>query len=248
MRALYWLMLATPLAVLSGTQTAAAHPDCATADEVKALKDRVEKLEQKSGEAPVRDEKAEKAAAELLEGIKTALRVGDIATAKEKLARLKSSYPSTAAYKRARKIETELAVVGKDAPTTLGVDRWLSNRTEIDLTSDRPTLIVFWEQWCPHSRREVPKLEATYQRHRGLQMVAVTKVTRSATEDKVLEFVRENSLSFPVATEIMEDGKGTLSSYFSVGGVPAAAVIKNGKVIWRGHPGRLTDSLIISWL
>jgi hypothetical protein len=47
------------------------------------------------------------------------------------------------------------------------------------------------------------------------------------------------NLSLPFATEIVQDGEWTLSSPFNVSGVPAAAVIKNSVVIWRGHPGRL---------
>jgi hypothetical protein len=39
-----------------------------------------------------------------------------------------------------------------------------------------------------------------------------------------------------------------MSDYFAVSGIPAAAVIKDGKVVWRGHPGRLTDDMINAWL
>ena len=31
---------------------------------------------------------------------------------------------------------------------------------------------------------------------------------------------------------------------FNVTGIPAAALVKEGKVIWRGHPGRLDDATI----
>jgi hypothetical protein len=36
----------------------------------------------------------------------------------------------------------------------------------------------------------------------------------------------------------------SMSTGFNVTGIPAAALVKEGKVIWRGHPGRLDDATI----
>jgi thiol-disulfide isomerase/thioredoxin len=229
---------------------------CATADQVKQLEERVAELEETAKNAPVgkksakRDDKAEKAGAELLDGVNKAIASGDITGAKAKLAELKAKYASTNAYKRARRYEAELDVVGKDAPATLEVDKWLANKADVDLSSDSPTLLVFWEHWCPHCKREVPKMQKIHDdfKAQGLQVVGLTKVTRSSTEKKVLDFIKDQKLSYPMAKEIVKDGKGNLSSHFAVRGVPAAAVVKGGKVVWRGHPGRLNDEMIKSWL
>ena len=225
---------------------------CATADQVKQLEERVAQLEEDAKNAPAgkkgakKDEKAEKAAAELLQAATKSLQDGDIATAKGKLAEMKAKYPSTSAYKRARRYEAELAVIGKAAPSSMEVEKWLANKAEIDLASDSPTLMVFWEEWCPHCKREVPKMEKIYNDYKGqgLQMVGLTKINRSSTEEKVLDFIKKNKLSYPVAKE----NNGNLSEHFSVRGVPAAAVVKGGKVVWRGHPGRLNDKMLKSWL
>ncbi len=74
-------------------------------------------------------------------------------------------------------------------------------------------------------------------------MVGLTKITRSATEEKVNEFIKENKLGYPTAKE-----GGDLSKAFNVSGIPAAAVVKGGKIVWRGHPGRLNDDMIKGWL
>ena len=50
-------------------------------------------------------------------------------------------------------------------------------------------------------------------------------------------------MTYPTAKE-----NGDLSKHFNVSGIPAAAVVKGGKVVWRGHPGRLNDSMIDGWL
>lgn len=229
---------------------------CATADQVKSLEERVAQLEEAAKNAPAagkkapRDEAAEKAGAELLDGVNKAIAKGDINGAKAKLAQLKAKYASTAAYKRARRYEAELAVVGKDAPASLEVDKWIANQAQIDLASDNPTLLVFWEEWCPHCKREVPKMQKIHDdfKGQGLQMVGLTKITRSSTPEKVDSFIKDQKLSYPMAKEVVKDGKGNLSTHFSVRGVPAAAVVKGGKVVWRGHPGRLNDDMIKSWL
>ena len=38
-----------------------------------------------------------------------------------------------------------------------------------------------------------------------------------------------------------------MSQHFNVSGIPAAAVVKDGKIVWRGHPARLTDEMIQGW-
>ena len=49
-------------------------------------------------------------------------------------------------------------------------------------------------------------------------------------------------MGYPTAKE-----KGDLSEYYGVRGVPAAAVVKGGKVVWRGHPSRINDKMLESW-
>ena len=139
---------------------------CATADRVKALEEKVTALEEKveavaksGGKAAPKDEKAEKAASALYEQIGKAVRSGDTADAKAKLAEMKKKYSNTTAYRRAKKIERELEVIGKDAPASLTVEKWFTTESMIDFASDKPTLLVFWEIWCPHCRREVPELQ-----------------------------------------------------------------------------------------
>ena len=226
---------------------------CATADRVQQLEERLSSLEKKVEEVAKnpgpskptpKDEKAEKAASDLYSAVTKAMQSGNIGTAKAKLAELKGKYSNTTAYRRARKLERELEVIGKAAPKTLGEVQWLANEVKVDLHSDTPTLLVFWEVWCPHCRREVPKIEATANKYSGkLNVVGLTKITRSATEDSVNEFIAENKLTYPLAKE-----NGDLSKHFNVSGIPAAAAVKDGKIVWRGHPGRLTDDMIAGWL
>ena len=220
---------------------------CATTEQVQqleekvtALEERVAKVESAKGGSSV-DPAAEEAAKAMYEEVSKAASQGDMEEAKAKMAALKSKYGSTTMYKRAKKLEKELEVIGKDAPTEWGIEKWYVGEGEIDFTSDKPTLVVFWEVWCPHCRREVPELKETHAnfKSKGLQVVGLTRITRSATEEKVTEFINEEDVTYPTAKE---DGK--IAEHFNVSGIPAAAIVKDGKIIWRGHPARLNEDML----
>ena len=94
----------------------------------------------------------------------------------------------------------------------------------------------------PYSYRAIPKLEETYAEYkeRGLRIVGMTKVTRSATDEKVLDFLEQKGLSFPMARH-----DGTLEPVLNPGGgVPSAAVVKDNKVLWRGHPASMSEAML----
>ena len=139
----------------------------------------------------------------------------------------------------AHSVLSELDVVGKEAGA-LDTSKWFQGN--VAMGDGTATMLVFWETWCPHCKREVPKIEATHNKFkdRGLNVVGVTKVTRSATDEGVAAFIEEHGITYPVAKEQGDN----LSKHFGVRGVPAAAIVKEGKVVWRGHPARINDAML----
>ncbi len=160
--------------------------------------------------------------------------------ARAKLNQLKNEYGDTPAARSGDKVLREIEVIGK--PTgPLQVEKWYQGQTEI---GNEPTLLVFWEAWCPHCKREVPKLEELYQKHKGkMAVIGLTKQTRNITDDQVKSFIEEKGIHYPIAKE----ADGAMSRYYNVSGIPAAAVVKDGKVVWRGHPARITEEMIAEW-
>jgi thiol-disulfide isomerase/thioredoxin len=199
------------------------------------------------GPTPPTDDPAtkakEQAAMSLLTEANQALSAGDPDTARTKLAQLQKDYGDTRTAARAGKLQSELNIVGKEAPP-LDVEKWYT-ADKTNWNDGKATLVVFFESWCPHCQEEVPKVVATNNKYKGkgLQIVALTRVTKSASDDTVKAFITQHELNFPVAKE-----KGDLAEAFGVSGIPAAAVVKNGKIVWRGHPGRLTDAMIEGFL
>jgi thiol-disulfide isomerase/thioredoxin len=170
---------------------------------------------------------------------------GQLEEARQAVAAYDAKHAGTEAAGWTRSLHRELAVVGKAVPADWSIEKWYQGEANTRLDGEEPTLVLFWESWCPHCRKAVPDLEKIYQEHkgRGLRVLGVTRITRSATEESVTGFVKENDITYPMAKET-----GALAEYFSVKGIPAAAVVKNGTIIWRGHPMRITEALLERWL
>lgn len=208
--------------------------------ELEALVD--EKMESVVTELAQREQRA----AEEVRAITQLAGQGDQLQAKSRLDAFFEKYAGTQAERSLGRVQQELEVVGKEAPDAIEVTHaYVGESTPPDLTGKGTSLLVFFEEWCPHCKREVPRLQQTYEKYRdrGLRVLGLTKVTKSATDEKVEAFCAANGLSFPVLKE-----SGQASAYFNVSGIPAAAVIRDGKVVWRGHPARLNEAMIEGWL
>ncbi|MBW2713233.1 MAG: redoxin domain-containing protein [Deltaproteobacteria bacterium] len=231
---------------------------CASQEELNAEKERADALEEKVNSLAERltaleaapgpksnanAGKDEAAAKQIFQSARRNVAAQKYDQAKMDIANLLTAYPKTRSARSAQQLSREVAIIGQDAGT-LDIEKWYSGEAKMD--DGKVTVLVFWEAWCPHCKREVPKLEATYQKYkdRGLNLIGLTKVSKTSTDEKVQAFIAEHNLSYPTAKE----AAGGLSRRFAVSGVPASAMIKDGKIVWRGHPNRLNDKLLEEWL
>lgn len=166
---------------------------------------------------------------------------GEIAGARAKLQEVVDNFVDTRARSRAERALSEVNLIGSDAAPLIP-EWWFQG--SVDAHPELPTLVVFWEQWCPHCLREVPDLQSTYERYSGrLNVVGFTKMSRDVTESDVRGFLAENGITYPIGYE-----NGDLTAAYVVVGIPAAAIVYNGQVVWRGHPGLISDDLLEQYL
>jgi thiol-disulfide isomerase/thioredoxin len=204
--------------------------------QVSILTQRVEALESSAGGAPPAGN--EEAGSALLELANTAYKAHDYEDARTLFQQIIDEHPTTQAAKPARRTVVELSVIGKDAGS-FEVKEWLQGSATPDDNS--MTVLVFFEEWCPHCEREVPELEAKSQSWAalGIGVVGFTRLTRTSTLESTREMLKKNKVTYPIAVET-----GDIAERFNVSGIPAAAIIGDGKVLWRGHPARIDDALI----
>jgi len=106
-------------------------------------------------------------------------------------------------------------------------------------------LVVFAEAWCPHCRREVPKL-ATESEQGGwiaeaeLSLSLVTRLSRDTSQADATDWLRETGFTGPV----VYDESNTVSTAANIRGVPAAALLVDGVIVWRGHPAQLNADVV----
>lgn len=175
-----------------------------------------------------------------------ALEQGQPEVARALLRELVNTYPNASATRGAARILAELEVVGLPVGPEWEdeVLHWIQGEGEVDLGAG-VTVVVFFEQWCPHCNREMPEIQALVDTYaaQGLRGLGLTRISKSSTPEKVDAFLDEYDIRFPIAQE-----DGDLSSRFAVTGIPAAMVVQDGEVVWRGHPAKLSNELVEGWL
>ena len=123
-------------------------------------------------------------------------------------------------------------------PPTLDVERWIEGSASPP--GGRPTVVVVFELWCPFSQQVFPELQRTFEAYgaRGLGVVGLTRLSGN-TEEEVRAFIREKGITFPSAVGIK-----SLYDDFRVTGIPMAILLRQDRVVWHGHAGGLTHTIL----
>jgi len=236
----------TILTLVLATLTLSACDSPESAAKFEELEQRVAAIEEAQKNAPKgpaapANSADEQAAAELFKAATKAAEEMKYDDAKAKVAELQKKYPTSRAARAAQRLNDELAVIGKPV-ASLDVEKWYQG----DMAAlEGTTLLIFWEVWCPHCKREVPKMSGIAEKYKdkGLTVVGFTKQSRGVTDEQVSSFISDNKVSYPMAKENGE----AMSKHYGIKGIPAAAVVKDGKVVWRGHPARINDVMLDGW-
>ena len=96
----------------------------------------------------------------------------------------------------------------------------------------RVVVLNFWATWCEPCKKEMPDLSSIQNEYAALGVQVIGAASDSAAESaKVLKFIREFKVNFPVWVGATTDDM----ERFGVGTVLPATVIidKDGKIVWR---------------
>lgn len=68
-----------------------------------------------------------------------------------------------------------------------------------DFKGKKPVMLYFWTTWCPNCRRNMPKLNAYYEKYKG--EVALVGVNMQEDSKTIADFVAAGKISFPIALD-----------------------------------------------
>lgn len=116
-----------------------------------------------------------------------------------------------------------------DFPTYPALDKEFDLQGNLDPDKSDILLIVFWEEWCPFCDKRMRRLDKLYRQYHnyGIDMVGVTRMSKTSNKLDCEEFLRRNDITFPIFKE-----GGKAFSYFNCGGVPSVRLVYKGKLIW----------------
>jgi peroxiredoxin len=105
--------------------------------------------------------------------------------------------------------------------TDLNGKEWTLKRLQ-----GKVVVVNFWATWCPPCRKEMPDLDALYQRfeNEGLVILAIS----DESVDKVRPFIAEKNISYP----ILLDPERKVHELFQVEGIPKSFFYnRDGKLV-----------------
>lgn len=114
---------------------------------------------------------------------------------------------------------------------------------ELSKYSGKVTLINFWGTWCEPCKREMPAIQATYDKYKndGFEVVSVNLQESSFAVSK---FTERYNLTFPV----LLDKKGEVTQLYNVYKIPASFLVdRNGKIV-RTYEGEVSEELLNKWV
>jgi len=137
--------------------------------------------------------------------------------------------------------------VGSDAPALRPL-KWLQGDPVTAWEPGKTYLIECWGTWCPPCVRMIPHVNALQKKFADQGFVAIgVAVWERSSEAKVAEFVKAKGEG--MVYRVAYDGEaGPVAKDWldaaDVKAVPHSFVVRDGKIIWRGHPQGLTEAVV----
>ena len=106
---------------------------------------------------------------------------------------------------------------------------------------DKVVVLEFWATWCPPCRQSIPHLSKLQEKYKDkVVVIGISGEDRETVESFVKE---QKEMKYRVAIDDSDKTGEIYMAGFGVDGIPHAFMIKEGKIIWHGHPLELDDEL-----
>lgn len=132
-------------------------------------------------------------------------------------------------------------------------DVWLQGTPVREWEKDKVYIFEFWATWCGPCLAAMPHMEQLHQMFKDnprMQIIGIN-VMDGKSPEALKEFLknRPSPLNYTMAVDV--DGKKTKAKWLDpmdVNGIPHVFAVRNGQLIWRGHPGKLSEEMLKTML
>ena len=132
-------------------------------------------------------------------------------------------------------------------PEPLAANAFLQGKAPSSWEQDKVYIIDCWATWCVPCKTTIPRLNRLYTDYqaKGLRVIGVSVFGEERTNVEAFLKAEGSGMSYPVA--IAEKGGAFESQWLKaadVSSLPSAFVVKNGKLLFVIHSGKITNETV----
>ncbi len=127
-------------------------------------------------------------------------------------------------------------------PITALPETWSTGSRPAAWVQDDLYIIECWATWCSPCIASIPHIQALHEKYdgKGVHIIGLN-VEKDKTLAELDAFLKKRPTVPTYSIAIDTHG---LASLLNVSGIPRAFILKAGKVLWTGHPNKLTPTVI----
>ncbi|MFX3623345.1 MAG: peroxiredoxin family protein [Ectobacillus sp.] len=128
--------------------------------------------------------------------------------------------------------------IGKEAPD-FELQTVDGKQVKLSDFKGKKVIVNFWATWCPPCRKEIPEMQAFYNKYEKDTVILAVNYTaseRTGGREKVQSFIQENGITFPV----LLDASSTVSNMYKVITLPTSYFVDKKGIIRHKYIGPMT--------
>jgi thiol-disulfide isomerase/thioredoxin len=130
-------------------------------------------------------------------------------------------------------------------PVPAYTPEWLQGGPVTWLEPGKLYLVECWATWCGPCRATIPHVDALHRKYSARGLVVIGQNVWEDDRDAVTSFLEEqgDAMSYPVAANDDAFARDWLKPA-GVQGIPHAFLVRDGRLVWKCHPGELDDATV----